>query len=168
MHTVLDKPSTPGIAPTRDQVVDLVAAYAHCVDDMKLDMWPQFFTSDAMYHVTTRENHEAGLPIGIVRCVGRGMMQDRVKAFYSANIFEPHTYCHTIGRSEFLKPTSNGVMSVRSNFQIVRTMESGRMDLFAVGRYIDDVVIEDGQARFQKRLVILDSRIVDILIVIPL
>ncbi|WP_160118775.1 aromatic-ring-hydroxylating dioxygenase subunit beta [Bradyrhizobium vignae] len=149
-------------------MVDLIAAYAHSVDDMKLDAWPQFFTSDALYHVTTRENYEAGLPIGVVRCVGRGMMQDRVKAFYSANIFEPHTYNHVIGRSEFLEQKSEKVLSTRSNFQIVRTMESGRMDLFAVGRYIDDVVIEEGQARFQKRLVILDSRNVDILIVIPL
>ncbi|MBR1130825.1 aromatic-ring-hydroxylating dioxygenase subunit beta [Bradyrhizobium iriomotense] len=168
MHKVLNKPSKQGFAPTRDQVVDLIAAYAHSVDDMRLDAWPQFFTSDALYHVTTRENHEAGLPIGVVRCVGRGMMQDRVKAFYSANIFEPHTYSHIVGRSEFLEQKSDMVISARSNFQIVRTMESGRMDVFAVGRYIDDVVIEDGQARFRQRLVILDSRNVDILIVIPL
>lgn len=168
MHKVLDRASQQAAAPTREQAVDLITAYAHSVDDMKLDAWPQFFTMDALYHMTTRENHDAGLPIGIMRCVGRGMMQDRMKAFYSANIFEPHTYGHIIGRSEFLKQKSDGVLSARSNFQIVRTMESGRMDLFAVGRYIDDVVIEDGQVRFQKRLVILDSRNVDILIVIPL
>lgn len=168
MHKVLDKSSKQMVAPTRDQVVDLIAAYAHSVDDMRLDIWPQFFTSDALYHVTTRENHEAGLPIGVVRCVGRGMMQDRVKAFYSANIFEPHTYSHIIGRSEFLEPTSEMAISARSNFQIVRTMETGRMDLFAVGRYLDEVVIEDGQPRFRQRVVILESRNVDILIVIPL
>ena len=42
------------------------------------------------------------------------------------------------------------------------------MDLFAVGRYIDEIVLEDGQARFRKRLVVLESRNIDILIVIPL
>lgn len=168
MHEVLGRRSQRDVAPTRDQALDLITAYAHSIDDMKLDAWPQFFTADALYHVTTRENYDAGLPIGVVRCLGRGMMQDRVKAFYTANIFEPHTYCHLIGRSEFPDRATGGVRSVRSNFQIVRTMESGRMDLFAVGRYVDDVVIEDGQARFRKRLVILDSRSVDILIVIPL
>ena len=34
---------------------------------------------------------------GIMRCVGRGMMTDRVKAFHTANIFEPHRYNHIVG-----------------------------------------------------------------------
>jgi hypothetical protein len=47
-------------------------------------------------------------------------------------------------------------------------MESGRMDLFAVGKYFDEIVLDEGTARFQKRVVVLDSGNVDILIVIPL
>ncbi|WGR94006.1 hypothetical protein MTX26_31210 [Bradyrhizobium sp. ISRA443] len=78
------------------------------VDDVKLGDWPQFFTEDALYHVTTRENHEAALPIGIVRCLGRGMMTDRVKASYSANVFEPHVYNHIIGRQALSDTQSSG------------------------------------------------------------
>ncbi|MBR0954930.1 aromatic-ring-hydroxylating dioxygenase subunit beta [Bradyrhizobium canariense] len=168
MHNILEKPAKSMDAPAHDLAAELVAAYAHALDDMQMDAWPEFFTADALYHVTTRENHEAGLPIGIVRCLGRGMMTDRVKAFHSANIFEPHVYNHVIGRPAFSDTQSPGVLSVRSNFQIVRTMESGRMDLFAVGKYLDEVVLDEGRARFQKRVVVLDSRYVDILIVIPL
>jgi anthranilate 1,2-dioxygenase small subunit len=47
-------------------------------------------------------------------------------------------------------------------------MESGRMDLFAAGKYLDEVVLDEERARFQKRVVVLDSRNVDILVVIPL
>ena len=168
MHNVRETPTTSAALPTHDQAADLIAGYAHALDDMQMDSWPQFFTANGLYHVTTRENHEADLPIGIVRCVGRGMMVDRVKAFHSANIFEPHAYNHVIGRPVFLESQAPGALSVRSNFQIVRTMESGRMDLFAVGKYFDEIVLDEGTARFQKRVVVLNFRNVDILIVIPL
>jgi anthranilate 1,2-dioxygenase small subunit len=168
MHDVLEKHSMNLTAPARDQAADLIVSYAHALDDMRLHEWPYFFTKDALYHVTTRENHEAELPIGIIHCLGRGMMADRVKAVHSANIFEPHTYNHILSRPEFPKTQSSSVLSVRSNFQIVRTMESGRMELFATGKYLDDVVLDEGRARFRKRVVVLDSRDVDILIVIPL
>jgi anthranilate 1,2-dioxygenase small subunit len=47
-------------------------------------------------------------------------------------------------------------------------MEDGRMDLFATGKYLDEVVLEGGAAKLQKRIVVLDSRNVDILMVVPL
>jgi 3-phenylpropionate/cinnamic acid dioxygenase small subunit len=168
MHNGLEKPAKTVTAPTREQAADLIVAYANALDDVQLDAWPHFFTEDALYHVTTRENHEADLPIGIVRCLGRGMMTDRVKAFHSANVFEPHTYNHVIGRPAFSEVQSSAVLSVRSNFHVVRTMESGRMGLFAAGKYLDEVVLDEERARFQKRVVVLDSRNVDILVVIPL
>jgi 3-phenylpropionate/cinnamic acid dioxygenase small subunit len=168
MRSILQQPAANMAAPTRDQAVDLISSYAYALDDMQLDAWPHFFTEDALYHLTTRENHEANLPIGIIRCLGRGMMTDRVRAFHSANIFEPHTYNHIIGRPAFSETQSSNMLSVRSNFQIVRTMESGQMDLFAVGKYLDEIVLDEGLTRFRKRVVVMDSRNVDILIVIPL
>ena len=59
-------------------------------------------------------------------------------------------------------------MTARSNFQIVRTMESGRMDLFAVGKYLDVIQEEGGSLKFKERVVVLNSRNVDILLVVPL
>ena len=82
----------------RDRIEDLLTAYSHAIDDGQIEQWPEFFTEDCVYHITTRETHEAGLPIGILRCVGRGMMHDRVKAFHTANIFEPHGRAETSSR----------------------------------------------------------------------
>jgi anthranilate 1,2-dioxygenase small subunit len=78
----------------REKLHNLIDEYAYALDDEDIDRWPQFFTESALYHVTTKENHRDGLPIGVIRCVGRGMMLDRVKAFHTANIFEPHSYNH--------------------------------------------------------------------------
>jgi hypothetical protein len=47
-------------------------------------------------------------------------------------------------------------------------MEDGRMDLFATGKYLDEIVIENGAAKFKERVVVIDSRNIDILIVVPL
>jgi len=141
--------------------------YAHSLDDIQIDKWPRFFTDDGVYRLTTRENMQANLPIGIVHCIGRGMMEDRVKAFHTANIFEPHVYNHLIGPADIV-PLTEGGFQVRSNFQVVRTMESGRMDLYAVGHYDDVVVVEGDSLLFKERVVVIDSRDVDILLVIPL
>ena len=43
----------------------------YALDDEDIDRWPQFFTESGLYHLTTKENYDAGLPIGIIRCVGR-------------------------------------------------------------------------------------------------
>ena len=60
----------------REAIEDLLADYAEAIDDGALERWPQLFTEDGEYHIITRENHEAGLPIGIMYCGSRGMMED--------------------------------------------------------------------------------------------
>jgi anthranilate 1,2-dioxygenase small subunit len=152
----------------RERIEDLLCDYAHALDDGKIDRWPAFFTETCVYHVTTREGHEAGLPIGIMRCVGRGMMLDRVKAFHTANIFEPHSYNHVLGRASMALGPAPDTFACRSNFHVFRIMQDGRSDLFATGRYMDSIVLDGGAAKFKQRIVVLDSRQVDILLVLPL
>ena len=144
-----------------------LADYAHRLDDGLIDAWTGFFSADALYQITTRENFEAGYPIGIMLCEGRGMMEDRVLALKTANVFEPHTYCHIVGRPE-IRDASPEVLSARSNFSVFRTMEDGEAELFATGKYLDQIVFEDGMPKFKARRVILDSRRVDVLLVFPL
>lgn len=159
---------SPSVGAQVWYVVDrFLAGYAHRLDDGLIDEWTGFFTADALYQITTRENFEAGYPIGIMLCEGRGMMEDRVLALKTANVFEPHTYCHIVGRPE-LHEESPGVLSARSNFCVFRTMEDGEAALFATGKFLDQIVFEEGEPKFKARRVILDSRRVDVLLVFPL
>ena len=105
----------PVDVPSHEMVTDLIVNYAHALDDGQIDLWPGFFTDSALYHITTRENHDQGLPIGIIRCSGRGMMADRVKAFHTANIFEPHCYNHLIGPAVLGPGKSPATVSSRCN-----------------------------------------------------
>jgi anthranilate 1,2-dioxygenase small subunit len=155
-------------AAIRDKIEDLLCAYSHAIDDGDIDQWPGFFTENGVYHITTRETHEAGQPIGILRCVGRGMMLDRIKAFHTANIFEPHSYNHVLGRPSVALGAAAGSYACRTNFHLIRVMQDGRADLFATGKYLDIITFATGTAKFQERTVVLDSRQVDILLVMPI
>ena len=152
----------------REKLQNLIDEYAYALDDEDIDRWPHFFTESALYHVTTKENHRDGLPIGVIRCVGRGMMLDRVKAFHTANIFEPHSYNHVLGRPLLSIGDAAGVYESRCNFQVVRIMQDGRSDLYATGKYLDTIVFDKGSLKFQERIVVLDLRHVDILMVVPI
>lgn len=161
-------PKTKELDPaTWMRVEGFLADYAYRLDDGKIDEWTGFFSEDATYQITTRENHEAGYPIGIMLCKGRGMMEDRVLALKTANVFEPHTYCHILGRPD-LRVEAPGVLAARSNFSVYRTMEDGATELFAIGKYLDRIVFEAGAPKFGERRVILDSRRIDVLLVFPL
>lgn len=153
-------------AASRSRIEDFLTDYAHAIDDDELERWPEFFTEDALYQITNRENYDAGLPMGVMICEGRGMMADRVLALRTANIYEPHTYCHLLGRPRL--HADGDTIRARSNFQVIRTMQEGRMELYATGKYVDRIVLDDGEPLLAERRVVLESRRVDILLVFPL
>jgi anthranilate 1,2-dioxygenase small subunit len=151
----------------RLRVEALMTDYVQCIDDDRLEEWPQFFVETGRYRVRTRENHERGLPMNLIYCDGRGMLRDRVSALRKANIFEPHVYCHMVGAVKLLE-SANGEHRGRSNFTVTRTMAEGDMSIFACGRYLDRIVEDGGALRFLERTVVLDSRRIDTLLVIPI
>lgn len=155
------------MSSTADQIADFLERYCHTLDDGLFEEWSAYFEEDASYLVTTRQNVEANMPIGIVLCEGRGMMDDRIKALRIANIFENHTHRHVVGRP-LIEPKDDGQCAVRSSFVIYRTMHTGQTEVFATGRY-DDVLKPGPQGwRIAQRRVVLDSRMVDTLMVYPL
>ena len=141
--------------------------YAYALDDGLVKEWDSFFCDDGLYFVTTVQNEEDGLPIGIIHCKGRGMMSDRIIALETANIYEAHRYCHIITKPS-IRLIEADLFSVRSNFSVFRTMENGYTDLFATGKYLDQVLLVDDIPKFKERRVILDSKRVDTLMVFPI
>lgn len=151
----------------RRGVEELIAAYAECIDEDRLEEWPEFFTEQCRYLVTSRADHAAGLRHGIIYAASHGMLTDRVMALRTANIFEPHRYRHVIGPTRVVA-MDGGVAAVRSNFLVVRIMHDGNTQLFATGRYLDRVDVTGRPCRFKERIVVLDSHKIDTLLVIPL
>ena len=148
-------------------VNELIAGYVDCIDDDRLEEWPDFFVENCRYLITSRESHAAGLRHGIIYCASRGMLLDRVMAMRRANIFEPHRYRHIVGPTR-IDRAEGGVAEARTNFLAVRIMHNGDSQLFATGRYLDRVDVAQAPHRFIERLVVLDSQKIDTLLVIPL
>jgi 3-phenylpropionate/cinnamic acid dioxygenase small subunit len=151
----------------RHGIDELNAAYADCIDDDRLEEWPDFFAADCRYLITDRDSHAAGLRHGIIYCASRGMLADRVMALRRANIFEPHRYRHIVGPARIGR-VDGGIAEARANFLVVRVMHGGETSLFATGRYLDRIAVGARPFRFAERLVVLDSGKIDTLLVIPL
>lgn len=151
----------------RARIEALCADWAHTIDDDRLEELPNLMTPDGVYRVQTRENHDLGLPLSLIYCDGANMLADRVTAMRTANIYEPHVYCHSIGALRITGRDGDG-WRARGNFTIVRTMAEGDAMVFASGRYFDHVVEIGGALKFRERVAIIDSRRVDTLLVIPI
>jgi len=146
---------------------ELIAAYADCIDDDRLEEWPDFFVDDCRYLITDRESHEAGLQHGVIYCASRGMLADRVTSLRRVLMFEAHRYRHLVGPTRILS-LDGKTAETRSNFFVARIMHDGGMSLFATGRYLDRIDVSRTPYRFTERLVVLDSQKIDTLLVIPL
>src|SRR6516225_1279011 len=116
----------------------LYTDYVHCLDADELERWPDFFTEDCFYRVTSAENYEAGMPLGLIHATSRNMLKDRVSALREANIYEPQRYRHLVSSIKIVEARGD-VLDIVANFLVVRTMQEGDMTLFAAGRYIDRV-----------------------------
>jgi 3-phenylpropionate/cinnamic acid dioxygenase small subunit len=155
---------------TQFAIQHLNAAYAQAIDDNRLEDWPNFFTGEGRYRVTTSDNFERGLPLSLIHATSQAMLRDRVLSLRKANIYEAQRYRHVIGLP-LIARGADGTLTSNTSFIVVRIMHTGESLLFASGVYRDKIWFSDesgGQAKFAERIVVLDSRQIDTLLAIPL
>ena len=151
----------------RLELEQLYTDYVHCLDADEIERWPDFFTEDCFYRVTSAENYEAGMPLGLIHATSRNMLKDRVSALREANIYEPQRYRHLVSSIKIVEERDT-TLELMANFLVVRTMQEGDMTLFAAGRYLDQIQLTDGVWKFARKNVVLDSRQIDTLLAIPI
>ena len=162
-------PDTMAAIPSslQAQVEALLYDAARFIDDDRWEVWVDLFTADGVYKIVSRENHQAGLPLGIVYCDSRDMIGDRILSLRKANIYNLHYDRHFVTNVRIVESTG-GVHTVNSNYAVYQSTPAGESSLFSIGKYADQVVIEDGAARFKERIVIVDTGAVKNLISSPL
>src|SRR5262245_60467027 len=121
---------------TLDRIVAVQAAYIRCIDSNALEGWPDFFTEDCLYKVTTAENHRSGFAAGIIYSASRAMLADRILALRQANIYERQSYRHILGLPTIMS-NGGGEAQCETPFIVVRIMHDGQTDVFATGVYLD-------------------------------
>src|SRR5215471_13229475 len=114
----------------RDAIEELQYAYVHCIDDDRLEEWPEFFLERCLYKVVPRENADQHLPIALMYCDSRGMLQDRVVAHRAANLYAPHYYRHLLSAIHILGGEHDEV-AVQTNYGVFRTMAEPKYTAWA-------------------------------------
>ncbi len=148
-------------------VEQLLARYAQCIDDDRLEQWPDFFVEDCDYRIVSRENAERNLPLATMSCESRGMLIDRVVSLRNANIYERHHYRHLVS-STVLGTVTAASVTARSHYAVFRTRTNGVSEVYSVGSYDDEMCIVDGALKFKRKHVIFDTNRIDSLLVTPL
>ena len=154
---------------TQQQHLDaLYADYARSLDDGPLEDWPNLFSEQCLYLVIPRDNYDQGLPMAIMRCESRGMLQDRVNAVRQTIMHEPRYLRHQITNIS-AKLDDNGFIHATANYSVIEVLEGELPKILSVGRYIDTIELDaDGALRFVEKQVVYDSVLVPNTIVYPL
>ena len=103
----------------------------------------------------------------MIYATSRAMLRDRVRSLRDANVYEAQRYRHIVG-TPLIAAGEGGAVHAQTSFIVARIMHTGETMLFATGRYHDRIVLDGGEARFAEKIVILDSRLIDTLLAIPL
>lgn len=151
----------------KDLVEELEHAYVQCIDDNRLEEWPDFFSDACIYKIISRENFDRGLSTPVMYCDSKGMLKDRVTAHRHANVYEPHYYRHLISNIRILAHDQKE-FRVQANYAVFQTKLDGDTRVYNVGRYLDTIVLEDGRAKFKEKLVVFDTLRIPTLLVTPI
>jgi anthranilate 1,2-dioxygenase small subunit len=140
--------------------------YAAALDAGEIDAWPDFFTEDALYRITGRENADADLPVGLVLCEGMGMLKDRALAIATTMMFAPRYLLHQITNLRVLARDGDTITAT-ANYALFQTLVDERTTLQQVGRYYDRFRRRDGRLLLSERHCVYDSLIIDTALIYP-
>lgn len=156
MENVMMTERLPGLDLNR-LANNLNGQYIRCLDNDRLEEWPEFFVENGRYRVHPRDNRESGLEGGHwMYYASRGMMHDRVTSLRHINKYNKRYYRHMIGDT-LVTSVKDDIIFASTNYFLAHTNYEGHTSLFNVGEYLDQIVLVDGQPKFLEKLVIPDT-----------
>jgi salicylate 5-hydroxylase small subunit len=151
----------------RARLADLYAAYDDALGEGDYERWPEFFTEACVYKITSRENYESGLPLGMLQAESRGMLADRVAALRKTTLYAPRLVRRLVG-SIVLRAIDADGMRLSASFVLFQTMLNEPTEVFLSGRLYDCVVDDAGMLRFAERICVTDATLVPTSLVFPI
>jgi anthranilate 1,2-dioxygenase small subunit len=149
----------------RAELCDLLAEYGALLDAAQYQQWLGLFAAECRYQVMPRENHERGLPAGLILCDSRAMLEDRIMALREANKYNIHCDRHLIGLPRLL--SADGLV-IEAPVAVFQTDQEGATRLYATGLYLDRLEATEGGLKICDKLVLLDTFAVPTLLATPL
>lgn len=146
----------------------LYSDYASAVDSGDWDLWPTFFTSDCVYKLQPRENHERGFPLSTLAFDSQAMLRDRVYGIKETLFHDPYYQRHVVGAPVVRQIDEQGRLHCEANYAVFRTKLDGASSVFNVGRYLDIVAQTPDGLKFAQRLCVYDSEMIPNSIIYPI
>jgi len=143
-------------ADVRYSIENLIADYAHYIDDNRLEEWLDFFSEDCTYKILSRENVEQALPLELLSCRNKNMLRDRILSLREANIYNIHFDKHIVGAVRILG-VHQGNYSIQANYSVYQTNQDGESMLFSVGTYRDVITFSNNTPLFKEKIVVVDT-----------
>ena len=151
----------------RAAVEDLLGEYGGLLDHGRYDEWLSLFAAACRYSVVPRENYDQGLPVALILCDSRAMLEDRIMALREANKYNIHIDRHLIGLPRILA-VRPGEVDIEAPFAVYQTDQEGETRLFATGLYRNRLEAPGERLRIADKLVLLDTAAVPTLLATPL
>ena len=163
MNYAIYRPST--LRPARAlelrlEIESFHAEYCAVLDAGAVEQWPRFFTEDAIYRITARENAELNLPVGLVYAQGIGMMRDRAAAIANTQMFAPRYNLHLVTNTRVIEETAVGEILAQANFLLLQTLVEGPTTIHMAGTYHDRYRRVGHTLLLAERQAIYDSTII--------
>ena len=151
----------------RAAVQELLGEYGGLLDHGRYDEWLSLFAAECRYSVVPRENYDQGLPVALILCDSRAMLEDRIMALREANKYNIHIDRHLIGlpRITGARPAE---IEIEAPFAVYQTDQEGETRLFATGIYQDRLHTAGERLLIAEKLVLLDTAAVPTLLATPL
>jgi anthranilate 1,2-dioxygenase small subunit len=150
----------------REEVEDFYAEYGEIIDGGELERWPELFAEPCLYRIVSKENHDRGLPLSLMRCDGMGMLRDRALASQKLNVYAPRAWRHSI--TQIRAREEHGRIAVRANFAVFETLQDEHTRVLCAGRYVDTLVRTEAGLRLREKICISDAALIPGSIVMPL
>jgi anthranilate 1,2-dioxygenase small subunit len=151
------------------EVEDFNNAYAAALDEQRLDDWAEMFTDDGFYVVISRENADRNMPVGLIYCENKGMIQDRAFALQHTEMFAPRYLRHIVGNLQVLGEEANGDIRARANYVVVQVLfDRPDARLHQVGVYYDRFRRDGDRLKLAERRCVYDNLLVDNALCLPI
>ena len=151
----------------RWEAEELLNRYVQCLDEDRLEEWPDFFSEKAVYKIISRSNVERNYPLATILCDSRDMMKDRVVAIRNASVFSERYLRHLVTNVR-VEGQEGEAWLVKSNYVVLQTLQSEETKVFNAGQYVDKIIFDNGRPKFQEKIVIYDTIQIPGLLVIPI
>ncbi len=150
----------------KDQIQNLYHDYALALDQDNLNQWLTFFADPCLYRIISRENHELDLPIAVWHSESIGMLRDRVLALRDSTLYRPRYFRHMISGVK-IDRIDGEIIHSQANVLVVETVIDFKTQILLSGRYIDQIVLENGDYKLRERVCVYDSILLPTSLVYP-